>query len=327
MLRATIPRRAVSRSVSRKIGVVGFAVVPTSCTAVIERFGKFHRTAPPGLLFYLPGCDRVHAVSNRTEQATYVFEAKTKDNIFTRLQVAAQVRILPDDVEQAMYTMTDPAAQINAFLDSEIRAQVSRRKLDQLFEEQEEIVASVFTDKPNGDPSVKQLMKAAGYTIEKVLIRQIDPVESVKNAMNAINASLRLREAAQNEADAKYIGAVREAEADRDRKRLLGEGVAQQRLAILEGYKESIQEMSEKFALSPREVVDFVLKTQHLDAVEQISKSPNAKTIFWDHKPTTALAPADPGAAASEAVLRKYAAALEGHHTDTASPAAASPQK
>lgn len=70
------------------------------------------------------------------------------------------------------------------------------------------------------------------------MITAIDPPERVKGAMNDVYASEREREAARNKADAEYITLIRRAEADKERKRLQGEGISEQRKAILSGQKE-----------------------------------------------------------------------------------------
>lgn len=189
---------------------------------------------------------------------------------------------------------------------------MSRRNLDRLFEEQDEISQCMFHRQDNG-ASVSERLKSNGFTLLHVLIRGIEPDKSVKESMNKINASLRLREAATNEAEAKYIAAVREAEADRDRKRLLGEGVSQQRLAILKGYEEGIDTMVSKFGLTPQNVVDFVLRTQHLDCLETIGKSHNCKTVFVDHSVMGA------GASLTNQLLVAQADNHRGDHTSKAS--------
>ena len=104
--------------------------------------------------------------------------------------------------------------------------------------------------------------------------------------MNAIYANKRMKAAAKEEADANYIKKVRDAEADKDRKRLQGEGISEQRLAILKGYEQGVDDMAKKLGLTPTDIVDFVMKTQHLDTLEAIGRSNNAKTIFINHTPT-----------------------------------------
>ena len=149
-------------------------------------------------------------------------------------------------------------------------------KLDDLFESQGEIGESVRE-------SLDKKMSGYGYTIIDTLVNDISPDTAVSKAMNAINASERLKEAAKNEAEADYIRKVREAEADRDRKILQGEGISGQRLAILKGYEESVDGMAGSLGLTPREVVKFVLETQRYDMLENIGTSNNTKTVFLNH--------------------------------------------
>lgn len=273
-------------SLGQSIGAFGLAFVPTGHTGVVETFGNYSHSVSPGLNFYVPFIQRVRSVSNMTQQASYEIEAKTRDNIFVTMSVSAQFLITPDQSADALYKMATPMAQIHSFLDSELRAQVSKRDLDQLFTEQEEVSHSIFADRA-GKESVSRKIEKLGFTLLEVLIRHIDPAKKVKEAMNEINASLRLRDAAKNDADAKYIMAVREAEGDRDRKRLQGEGISQQRLAILRGYEDGISAISTKFGLTPQGVIEFVSMTQHLDTLEVIGKSNNCKTLFLSHDPAS----------------------------------------
>jgi regulator of protease activity HflC (stomatin/prohibitin superfamily) len=60
------------------------------------------------------------------------------------------------------------------------------------------------------------------------------------SAMNRVVESEKLKEAAYNEADAEKIKQVKEAEAEKESKILLGEGMAGQRMAIAKGFKESV---------------------------------------------------------------------------------------
>lgn len=132
-------------------------------------------------------------------------------------------------------------------------------------------------------------MLTHGYTIESTLLTTIDPDAEVMKAMNHINASERMKEAAKNEAEADYIKQVRHAEADRDRKRLQGEGISQQRQEIMKGYSTGVSNMSKNFGMNHKQIVEFVLRTQHLDTIENIGKTQNTKVIFLNHTPTSGL--------------------------------------
>jgi len=121
-----------------------------------------------------------------------------------------------------------------------------------------------------------------------------------------INATARLKEAAKNEADAFYIKAVREAEADAERKRLQGQGISDQRTAILDGYKDGIKDISSALGLSAMDILTFVQSVQHMDMVENVGKSNNVKVLFIDkdkHQRSLAKTLRDEVMVANEAIV------------------------
>ena len=72
------------------------------------------------------------------------------------------------------------------------------------------------------------------------MITDIDPDERVKAAMNEINTAERQRIAARDKAEAEKIMIVKAAEAEAESKYLAGVGISRQRLAIIEGLRESV---------------------------------------------------------------------------------------
>ncbi len=253
-----------------------FKFIETSQTGILSTFGKFTKIRKPGLNFYIPIAQHIQVVSNQLREQTYTFEVKTKDDVFANLIIALQYRIKEENTDKYYYSMTDPKGQMGSYIENIIRVTVPTMTLDELFESQNEISQNIVNN-------VSNKMEQNGITIENTLIKNIDPDAKVKESMNKINAAKRLRFAATEEAEADYIKKVREAEADRDRKILQGQGISGQRKAILDGYKESVNGMATSLGVSSSDIIQFVLKTQHLDMLEIIGKSNNAKTIFVDH--------------------------------------------
>ena len=210
----------------------------------------------------------------------FYLRVKTKDNVFTDLNIGVQLKIKEEDTETAFFSLENPDEQINTYVQNVVRSKVPTMKLDELFESQGEIGEYVRK-------TLAEKMTDFGYTIVDTLINDITPAPDVENAMNKINASERLKEATKNEAGATYIKQVREAEADRDRKILQGEGISGQRLAILKGYEDGVDDMSKSLGLTPKEVVKFVLETQRYDMLEQIGTSDNAKIVYLNHSNET----------------------------------------
>ena len=114
------------------------------------------------------------------------------------LHVAVQYQIKPEDSGKAFFNMADAISQINSYIENDVRSFTSKKKLDDLFESQDEICKTV-------SENLSKKMSKNGYTIINTLVTGIDPTKDVKEAMNKINASERLKIATQNEAEAHYI--------------------------------------------------------------------------------------------------------------------------
>ena len=112
-------------------------------------------------------------------------------------------------------------------------------------------------------------MKEYGYSIVKVLISDIVPDQKVKAAMNDINAAQREREATVSRAETNKLLLVKQAEAEAESKRLQGEGIANQRKAIISGLKDSVEDFAKAVQGStPQDVMQLVLMTQYFDTLE-----------------------------------------------------------
>jgi len=201
---------------------------------------------------------------------------KTSDGVFSKLSLAVQFHVKPDNSELAFYSLDNPDKQMSAYIESELRKYASTIDLITLFKSQETICETV-------SKHLSPKMEKYGYTIENTLVTEIDPNKDVKDSLNKLEAAKRAREAAEAEADAEYIKAVKIAEADKQRKILQGEGTAEQRRAIVEGYKKSISEFESKFGSDPKDVMDFVIQTQYIDALAHAAASTNAKVVFLEH--------------------------------------------
>lgn len=263
----------------------GFSIIPTACTGVVQTFGRFTGLCSPGLNFYIPFIQKISVVSNRLMQNDFKFEVKTRDNVFTTLGLTVQYRIKPENTEKAFFSLDRPMDQIDAYIENVVRAKVPTMLLDTVFESQNEICHEV-------SENLDKKMTQYGYTIENTLVTEISPDSEVKSAMNKINATARLKEAAKNEADAQYIASVRQSEADRDRKALQGQGVALQREAIVKGYQASIDKMAQHFAqtgLTAHQILEFVTRIQELDTMETIGNSTNTKVLFFQRQGDNSL--------------------------------------
>ena len=111
--------------------------------------------------------------------------------------------------------------------------------------------------------------------------------ESAKNAAQEkqIQAQSRLQVAAQAKGEANNILTVKNAEAEAESKRLQGEGIANQRKAIVEGLRESVKQFQEATGVNAGDVLRLVLMTQYFDTIKVIGVSAGSKLILMPHTP------------------------------------------
>lgn len=258
----------------------GFFVVRQQTSAIVERFGKFNRIASAGLNLKIPIIDRIAGrLSLRIQQLDVKIETKTKDNVFVFVVVSVQYYVLPSKVVDAYYRLQNPQAQITSFVFDTVRARVPTIILDDLFEKKDDIAQAVKTE-------LDTVMDDFGYGIIKALVTDIDPDAKVKVSMNEINAAQRLREAAVQQAEADKIRVVKAAEGEAESKALQGQGIANQRKAIIDGLKESVENFSSNIeGARAEDVMNLVLMTQYFDTIKDIGLTGNSNTILIPHSP------------------------------------------
>jgi len=248
--------------------------ISTAEVGVIEKWGKFNRLAQPGLgLVICPMEQLVGRLSFRVQQIDVRVETKTLDNVFLTAVVSVQYQVLKENVFEAYYALTNPAQQITAHVYDVMRATLPTLELDAAFEAKEELASSVKN-------ALAESFTSYGYQILQTLITDLDPDQRVKNAMNEINSSKRLKFAVAERAEGDKILQVKSAEAGAEALYLSGVGVSRQRKAIVDGLRSSIVEFSGNTAASPKDVMDLLLLTQYFDMLRDVGSSKHCRTTF-----------------------------------------------
>ena len=257
-----------------------FFTVDTAQVAIITRFGRFLRVADPGLNWKWPFIDSVAGrISLRVNQITLTMETKTKDNVFVTIPISVQNRVRPEKAFDAFYKLSNPVQQIQAYVEQVILGHVPGMTLDEVFASQSGIAAAVKQE-------LDADMAGFGYEIVNVLVTDIVPDAKVKSAMNDINAAQREQVAANARGEAEKILVVKRAEAEAESKALQGQGIANQRKAIIEGLQSSIEEFQKVVGgASTSEVMQLVLVTQYFDTIKSIGESDKTNTLFLTHSP------------------------------------------
>jgi regulator of protease activity HflC (stomatin/prohibitin superfamily) len=258
----------------------GLFTVKQQTIAIVERFGRFTKASRAGLNFKIPIIDQISGrVNLRVQQLDVQVETKTKDNVFVFVIVSVQYFVPAEKAVDAFYKLQNPQEQITAYVFDTVRARVPAVNLDQLFEMKDDIATAVKAE-------LDTVMDDFGYAIVKALVTDINPDEKVKVSMNEINAAQRLREAAIQQAEADKIRVVKAAEGEAESKALQGQGIANQRKAIIEGLKESVENFSSAVnGVNSQDVMNLVMMTQYFDTIKELGMSGKNSTILIPHGP------------------------------------------
>lgn len=258
-----------------------FFTVKQQTSVVIERFGKFHSIRNSGLQLKIPIIDRIAGrVNLRIQQLDVIIETQTKDNVFVKMKVSVQFKVIQEHVYEAFYKLEFPHDQITAYVFDVVRAEVPKLILDDVFVRKDDIAIAVKRE-------LNEAMMAYGYDIINTLVTDIDPDIQVKNAMNRINAAEREKVAAEFESEAQRIRIVAKAKAEAESKRLQGQGIADQRREIAKGLVESVEVLN-KVGINSQEASALIVVTQHYDSLQAIGADTNSNLILLPNSPQAA---------------------------------------
>lgn len=265
-------------------GCCCFQCVKEMEAGIVENMGKFSKVMPSGFAMMMWPLESVTGrVSLQTQSEAFVCETKTRDNVFVQVEVSIQYRVIPENAVSAYYKLTDHKQQIKSYVFDVIRSTVPKMELDHCFESKAAIADAV-------KEQLSHLMIEYGYEILVALITELTPEPKVKNAMNEINASARLREAGKEKAEAEKILKIKAAEAEAESKYLSGLGIARQRKAIVDGLRETVSQFQESIeGTSPQDVMDLLLLIQYFDVMKDITGSEKQASLFLPHGPGAVL--------------------------------------
>lgn len=258
--------------------ISSFFIVKQQTAAIIERFGRYQSIRHSGLQLKIPLVDRIAGkLSLKIQQLDVIIETKTLDDVFVKLKVSVQYKVIREKVYDAFYKLDYPHEQITSYVFDVVRAEVPKMKLDDVFVKKDDIAIAVKTE-------LNDAMMEYGYDIIKTLVTDIDPDAQVKAAMNRINAADREKTAAQYEGDAARILIVEKAKAEAESKRLQGQGIADQRREIARGLEESVDVLN-RVGINSQEASALIVVTQHYDTLQAIGQETNSNLILLPNSP------------------------------------------
>lgn len=245
---------------------------------MVESFGKFDKFLQAGCFPVFWPCQAVVGeFSLRLNEVAVCCETKTKDNVFVMITVSVQYEVSRDKLYEAYYLLSDPKNQMQSYVSDVIRASMCSMTLDEAFESKQKISDDVKYH-------LRQDMESFGYTIVQTLVTDMTPDLKVRDAMNEINASKRMKEAAYQRAEGEKVVKVKRAEAEAESMYLAGVGVARQRKAIMDGLKDSIVLFSSEVkGTGSKDIMDLMILTQYFDTLTEVGHNEKTKVVFMSN--------------------------------------------
>jgi regulator of protease activity HflC (stomatin/prohibitin superfamily) len=252
--------------------------VEQSTVAVVELFGKFRRILPAGLQFKIPFFESIRErVSLRQQNFAVEGQYPSKDKVIVTISnnLIYTVDPSPEGVKRYVYALDDRKQSIAAIVENSLRTYIAKETHEGILEKKEELAEHIRAD-------VTERFAEWGMYISSFQITNVTFPKVITDAMSEVVASEQLRKAAENKGEAIKIQAVKEAEGEKERKRLQGEGIAQEREAIASGLKTSVEIMKGITGQTSEQIFATLTLTQYLDTLKSIGTTENTKVLFLD---------------------------------------------
>lgn len=223
--------------------IAGIRIVRPVENGIVERFGKYHKTAKQGLHWIIPVVDRMIYV-NITEQMVDI----PPQNVITKDKLNAQVDAIiyykVKDVLASLYNIDDHQEQLAALARTTLRAVIGKMSLADANEKRAEINVKVET-------VLDKETKSYGVEVLRTELQRIDPPEDVQDAMNLVVKAEQHKIAAKDEAlavetkaDGERMAAIKKAEGFRQSSILRAEGEAKAVVLKADAESQAIKQVS-----------------------------------------------------------------------------------
>ena len=252
--------------------------VPQASVGVLEDMGKFDDILPPGFATINPCTQSIAGVVNLRHQImTCVVSSRTEEKTVVEIHVEIMYKVIPASVHVAFYTMSDPKAQVNSFVENSMRAEVPKYTMDKLFAMKREIADAAKTD-------LAELLAQYGYEVVDLLITNVLPARDVLMAMQRSVEARYERMVARTKGEIVRLEQVADAEAQAEVTRLSGVGMAAMRSAMMGGLGAAAQTLGdeglEMTTEQKAEVMAMILMQQYLNSLDAIGDEDGNHVIF-----------------------------------------------
>jgi regulator of protease activity HflC (stomatin/prohibitin superfamily) len=178
----------------------------------------------------------------QSELHTIKVQTPTKDKVAVVLELQVAVRVLPGKEREALYNLANPLAQIESHVGKVAFAKAPKLDLEDLYKDKTAIVQAVTQD-------LKGFLEKNGYEILSVNLNDITLPPAVKEARDQVYEQTQAKFTATAKGETLRIQIVEKAKARKTKRRLNGEGVGLERIAIARAYATSIRSLGESLGM------------------------------------------------------------------------------
>ena len=275
------------------IAIIAFKsikVVNQSEVYIIERLGKYYKTAEAGLTFILPFIDRVSSVVLLKELTMDIPPQGviTKDNVTINIDTVVFYQIT--DPEKSVYEIANLKKGIEYLAITTIRDIVGKMDLDE-----------TFGSRDNINFQLRSILDEAtdkwGCKINRVEIKDINPPTDIRDAMEKQMNAERNKRAMILEAEAQKQSDITVAEGKKEAAILEAEAESEAQIRRAAGEAKAIKEVAEAKAkeiemvynaMKKADPNDKLVQLKSLEALEEVAKG-DANKVFIPFEATAAL--------------------------------------
>ena len=244
-------------------------IVPQGYEFTVEMFGKYTGTLSPGLHFLIPFVYSIGRKMNMMEQVLDVpsQDVITKDNAVVKVDGVVFYQVL--DAAKAAYEVSNLEAAALALIMTNIRTVLGSMDLDESLSQRDAINAKLLG-------VVDEATHPWGVKVTRIEIKDISPPRDLVDAM-----------ARQMKAEREKRANILDAEGFRQAAILKADGEKQS--AILEAEAKATTMVSEAIAGGDVNALNYFVATKYVEALVEMAKSPNQKTLLLPMEATGIL--------------------------------------